>query len=369
MAEEKLYQLALSLASGVGNMTIRQMISYCGSPENIFKSNKAALRKIPGVGSKAIEGIFNKDLLALAEKEQIKNDKSNVSFTFVTDQDYPERLKKLRDAPCLLYTQGVQSLNFGKSVAIVGTRQASPYGKEVTEHIVKALKPYDPVIISGLAYGIDIAAHRATLKEGMKTIAVVASGLDIIYPAAHRSTFREILDQGAVVTENKLGTKPDAHYFPARNRIIAGLADVLIVVEAGVKGGALITANLANDYHKDVLAVPGNLGNQYSAGCNNLIRDNKAHVYTGIEDIEMLTNWDQEVNAKERQPLKPTNLSTNETLIYNLLYDQTEGLLFDDIAWQCQIKVNELASALLGLEFGGHVTTLPGKKYKLKIHG
>lgn len=368
MSEARKYQLALYLAKGVGDMFIRQLVSYCGSPEAVFKSKKSSILKIPGVGKKIADAISEPVLLDLAERELEKVEKKKIDFSFYTDKTFPDRLKVIRDAPSLLFYNGKTGLNFKRSVAIVGTRKATQYGKEITEDIVQQLGQYKPVIISGLAYGIDIAAHRAALRTGLETAAIVASGLDIVYPAAHKTTALEIVKQGVIVSENKLGTKPDAHFFPARNRIIAGLADLVIVVEAADRGGALITANIANSYNKDVIAVPGSIGESFSAGCNQLIRDNKAHIYTGISDIEMLTNWDQESQFGNSlcKNKKPDNLSLEEEKVFDLLQEVKDGIVFDDIAWKCQIQVNQLASMLLGMEFKGVISAMPGKKYKVK---
>lgn len=370
MSEVKLYQLALSLAEGVGDLNARQLVSYCGSPDAVFKSSKTKLLKIPGIGQKVVNSILDKDLFTKAEEELENCEAAGIDFCFFTDKDFPKRLKVIRDAPSLLFYKGSCDLNFKRSVAIVGTRKATPYGQEVTATIVSELKKYDPVIISGLAYGIDVAAHRSALKHGLQTAAIVASGLDIVYPAAHRSVAREILDQGVMVSENKLGVLPDAHFFPARNRIIAGMADVVIVVEAASKGGALITANIANAYNKDVLAVPGDIGNPYSTGCNQLIRDNLAHIYTGVQDIEMMTNWDQALDGFDDSDVEDLNiegLSEEEMSVIRLLTATKEGVLFDDIAWKCQLSVNQVASMLLGLEFKGLISTLPGKRYKMRV--
>ncbi|HRG11398.1 MAG TPA: DNA-processing protein DprA, partial [Cyclobacteriaceae bacterium] len=237
---------------GIGDFLLKQVVSYCGSAEQVFKTPKGKLLKIPGVGEVSAEAIKHGDTFKEAERELKKAEREEVEIILYTDKKYPLRLKSIEDAPALLYYKGNQNLNVPKTVGIVGTRQATEYGKEMVERICQELAPHNPLIISGLAYGIDIAAHKAALKNNLPTIGVMGSGMDVIYPAAHKETAKKMQNLGALITENRFGTKPDAHNFPARNRIIAGMCDALIVVEAAEKGGALITADIANSYNKDV---------------------------------------------------------------------------------------------------------------------
>jgi DNA processing protein len=253
-------------------------------------------------------------------------------------------------------------------VALVGTRQATDYGREQTERFVKGFVQHNPLVVSGLAYGIDITAHRAALQEGLDTIGVMGTGLDIIYPAAHRKTAEKMRTQGGLLTEFPFGTQPDRYNFPARNRIIAALADGTVVVEAARKGGALITAEIALSYNKDVLAVPGNLSNLTSEGCNYLIKAHKAALYAEPKDLEELLNWDEALHQQGKFRPTPTydaaDYSTEEFQLLEVLAISKEELL-DNLSWKAQLPVNQVASLLLGLEFRGVVKSLPGKKYVL----
>ena len=367
MQDEKIYKVALSLTSGVGDVITRHLISYCGSAQAVFKSPRGKLLKIPGIGPKTADSLLGRSALLQAEEQCRLAEQRGVRLLFYTDPDYPKRLKGIADAPVLLYCQGNADLNAAKSVGIVGTRKATPYGKEITEALVADLKRYASVmVVSGLAYGIDITAHRAALKNGVPTLGVMASGIDIVYPASHKNTAHQMQELGGLVTEYPFGTKPDAPHFPSRNRIIAALSDVVIVVEAAQKGGALITADIANSYNRDVMAVPGNLGQSHSEGCNFLIKDHKAHIYTGIGSLEALMNWQEgDPAAGKPQPDWPdASLTEEEKQVVVLLRHQKEMLL-DDLSWQSQIALGKLASLLLTLELRGVVKALPGKRFTL----
>ncbi len=365
---ERLSLLALHFIDGIGSYLIKQLISYCGSAQQVFKTPKGKLLKIPGIGVKTAEAVRTASPHHLAEKEFRKAEKEDVEILFFTDKQFPSRLKTIEDAPSLLYLKGNISLQQTKTVGIVGTRQATPYGKEMVEKIIEGLVPHQPVIISGLAYGIDIHAHKQAIKNNLPTIGVMGSGMDIIYPAVHKETAKKMLDAGGLITENHFGTKPDAHNFPARNRIIAGLSDALIVIEAAEKGGALITAEIANSYNKDVFAVPGNIGQTYSEGCNKLIRTNKANLITSVKDLEYIMNWTVEHGNGNNKPLTlfdATDFEPNEQKIIQLLREKNKPLPIDELSWKSEIQPSELASILLGLEFKGVIQSLPGKMYKV----
>ncbi|WP_338876730.1 DNA-processing protein DprA [Spirosoma sp. SC4-14] len=374
MSTDKHYQVALTLVPGVGSILIRQLVSYCGSATEVFRSPLARLMKIPGIGEVTARAILKSDVLTDAERILNRLEKMNASVLFYTDKAYPSRLKSLYDAPALLYVQGSGNLNTARTVALVGTRQATDYGRRITNEIIDVLTPYGATIISGLAYGIDISAHRASLVHGAPTIGVMASGLDIVYPNVHQKTAQEMLVQGGLLTESPPGTKPDAHLFPARNRIIAGLSDAIVVVEAAAKGGALITAEYANNYHREVFAVPGQLNQAFSAGCNKLIRENKAQIYTSPRDIIEALNWDitpstsvlarDKAGSANTQITLPLDITEEESQIVALLR-QSADLHIDDLSWKTQIPMGRLASLLLNLEFRGFVRSLPGKKYSI----
>ena len=365
MDKNRVAQLALHFVPGIGNFLIKQLISYCGSAEGVFKAPKNKLLKIPGIGEISADAILKQKPVEKAEKELVRAEKENVHILFHSDKDYPVRLKQINDAPSLLYVKGKGSLESSKVVAIVGTRNATGYGKSFADELLEALKPHKTLIISGLAYGIDIQAHKAALRYGLPTIGVMAGGINKLYPAAHRKTAEEMQENGAITTEQHFDVVPDAPKFPARNRIIAGLSDAIIVVEAAAKGGALITANIGNDYNRDVFAVPGEVGKKYSEGCNNLIKHNKAHLLSSVKDIEYIMNWSASESPPKQQTLDLNLFNDDEQLVLNTLKETLEGLQIDRLSWATQIPMNNLASILLALEFQGHVKSLPGKKYKL----
>jgi DNA processing protein len=366
---EKLCTLALVNTPGIGSVTIRQLISYCGNAENVFNSDFKKLIKIPGIGEKVARSILKKEGLAEAEKEWSDCVKSGAQLHFFSDATYPTRLKSLYDAPIVLYSKGNFDYNSYRTVGIVGTRQVSDYGKAVTENIIKELVPYNPLVVSGLAYGVDITAHRACLKNDLATIGVMASGLNVIYPAVHQKTAKEMLEKGGLVTENALATKPDFMRFPARNRIIAGLSDVTIVVESAKKGGSLITVDFAQNYHREVFAVPGNLSNTQSEGCNQLIRDNKACIFLSVQDMADAIGWNLQNKEEELSVISDTTMlfdgfTQDEGQVLSLLKRQG-NMQLDEISWQSGMHLNKLATLLLNLEFQGMVRSLPGKKYGL----
>lgn len=367
MSQERLSFLALHFISGVGDQLVKQLVSYCGSAEQVFKTPKGKLLKIPGIGPVTAESIRAGSTFHQAEKELKKAEKEETEILFYTDNKYPGRLKSIVDAPSILYHKGNANLNHSKSVAVVGTRQATEYGKEIVTKIVEELKPHDPLIVSGLAYGIDIQAHKQALKTNLPTIGVMGSGMDVIYPSVHKETAKKMINQGGLLTENHFGTKPDAHNFPARNRIIAGMCDALIVVEAAEKGGALITAEIANSYNKDVFAVPGSLGQTYSEGCNKLIRNNKATIYTSIKDLEYLMNWNVG-ESKSKNGSKKIDFSSfgvDEQKVLSMLQEKNGPMMIDELTIKTALSPSLLASLLLALEFSNVVKSLPGKQFAL----
>ena len=372
MAKDSLlYEVAIDLMPGIGSMLTRQLVSYCGSAKQVFSTPPGKLIKIPGIGQVHVKNILTNGLLQQAEAIVNQAEKENVKLLFYTHPEYPNRLKQIADAPTLLFYKGTANLNHSKIISVVGTRQSTGYGKEVTEQIVQSLVKHNVLILSGLAYGIDIAAHRAAVIANLPTVGVMASGLDIIYPAVHRKIAEKMLDNGGLLTENTFGTKPDAPRFPARNRIIAGLGDATIVVEAAIKGGALITADIAHSYNKDVMAVPGTINAPVSEGCNYLIKTNKAAMYTCLRDLEELLNWDLEkAGNSPKQSLSRKNkynandFTEEEFKLIGVL-EESKDEVIDNICWKAQIPISQISSLLLALEFKGVVKALPGKKFQL----
>ncbi|TAH44403.1 MAG: DNA-protecting protein DprA [Bacteroidetes bacterium] len=362
------YQIALSLAPGIGPVLARILVSYCGGVQEIFQIPKSHLEKIPGIGPEKAIGLHSKEILVKAEREVVFIRKHSIQSLFYLDKDYPARLKYCEDSPILLFFKGKAELNSNRVVAIVGTRQYSPYGRELTESLVEDFLKYDVLIVSGLAYGIDIIAHRSATFHQIPTVAVTAHGLDRIYPSAHISTAEKMIKCGGILTEYISGTKPDRENFPSRNRIVAGMCDATIVIESGIKGGALITAEIANGYNRDVFAFPGRVKDLCSQGCLQLIRENKATLVTSADDIARAMNWDLEEEEKIKKMKKQLDLflelDPEQKKIISIL--QEDGVVaIDLLAIKAGMPVSKVSSILLGLEFSGVLRSLPGKVYEL----
>jgi len=360
MHDEKLQQVELSLLPGIGPVTVRQLISYCGSACGVFGTSEARLGSIPGIGKKTAHTISAGRNQALA-RDQLKMAAAfQASIHFFTDESYPHRLKQLEDGPVLLFTRGRPAYDRQYTIGIVGTRRPTPYAISVIRKILNELYHYRPTVISGLAYGVDIAAHLEALKLGLPTIGVMGSGLDHFYPNAHKNIAERMVDQGGLVTELRFGCKPEMYHFPSRNRIIAGLSDVLLVVEARKKGGALITAAYGNAYGKACFAVPGAIDAPASAGCNQLIKLQKARMMTCVEDIVEPLRWSK----------NPVNISTflqgtPEARILEVLGNFPEGVHIDRLSRKTQIPINKMGVYLLNLEVRGQIKTAPGHKFLL----
>lgn len=365
MDQARLAQIALNFVPGIGHMLTKQLVSYCGSAQAVLKTPKSKLLKIPGIGPKAIEAIQKEMPIMKAEEELSKCEKLGVDILLYTDERFPKRLRQINDAPSLLYYKGNIDLNTSKIVSIVGTRKATEYGKSQTEALVEQLKSHNALIVSGLAYGIDICAHKSAIRNDLATIGVMASGIDKIYPAIHKDTANYMLANGGLLSENPIGSIPDAPKFPARNRIIAGMADAVIVVEAAKKGGALITANIANSYNKDVFAFPGDVGNEFSEGCNSLIKSNKAHLLQSVKDLEYIMNWEANAPVQNENIIDLEQLDEDEKVVITELMQQKESIAIDNLSWKTQFSPSKLASILLNLEFKGYVNSLPGKRFRL----
>lgn len=360
-----LYQIGLTLLPGVGDVIGKKLVAYCGSPEAVFREKREHLEKIPGIGEKLIQNILSQNVLARAEEEIQFIEKYQITPLFYLDKNYPELLKHCPDSPMMLYYKGTASLNKTRIVSIVGTRKATEYGKWVCEKLVEGLKDYDVLVVSGLAYGIDTCAHRSALDHGLKTVAILGHGLDRIYPYMNRSLAKRIVNQGGLLTEFLSGTLPDRENFPKRNRIIAGIADATVVVEAAVTGGALITAAIASSYSRDVFAIPGRVGDIWSEGCNNLIRDNLAALIQNADDLARLMGWQKKSDiSSARQAELPIDLTPEEEKIVSILRVNGECGI-DEIVIKSDLNVSKVAAILLNLEFRGIVKALPGKMFKI----
>ncbi|MCC5943984.1 MAG: DNA-processing protein DprA [Bernardetiaceae bacterium] len=374
-----LYILALSMLPNVGSKNAKLLMSYCGSAEKVFKLPAGKLTRVPNIGKLTADAIVahREDALKRAEKQLQIAEKQQVQILPYTHEDFPQRFRNHDDMPFLIFKKGKASLNQPRSVAIVGTRKATDYGKNFTADIIKDLKKYKPMIVSGLAYGIDIQAHRSALQQELPTIAALASGLDTIYPAAHKNTAEQICQNGALISEYPFGVKPEARHFPHRNRLIAALADVVLVAEAAIKGGALITAEIANVYGKDVFALPGSLDMTYSEGCNHLIKTHKAHLLTSISDIDYIARWDTDDmipahnNGIEVSTTKPKKtalfqeLPESERRIAQVIQTAGGTLAIDEIAIKAELPMSEVSVALFQMEFKDLIKALPGKQYQL----
>lgn len=349
----------------MGDARVKKLVAYCGGAKAVFKQSKTFLEKIPNIGAAIAGAVQSSETLKKAEQELEFADKNQVMVTSFLDDGYPQRLKHCEDSPIVLYSKGNGSINPPRAISIVGTRTATRYGKVMTENIIEGLSQSNITILSGLAYGIDITAHRACLKFNVPTIACLAHGLDRIYPAEHTNTANEMLENGALITDFPIGTKPDRENFPKRNRIVAGMADATVVIEAAVKGGALITAELANDYSRDVFAVPGRVGDIYSAGCHQLIMSNKAALATSAEDILKALSWN--VDAKKSKPQTQTrllvNLNPDQEKLVAILQEKPQRI--DMLTVLSGLSMSKVALLLLELEYEGIVSNLPGKVYKL----
>ena len=367
MDENLLYKIALSIIPGIGGILARNVIAYVGSVEGVFKESLKSLQKIPGIGEINAHRIKDKDIFKNAEKELRFIEKNEIEVLFYTDKIFPRRLKTCADSPVLLYTKGNLNLNEQRIVSIVGTRNATNYGKQVCDELIQKFseRNYKVLIVSGLAYGIDIQAHKSALKYNLPTAGVIAHGLDKIYPSLHAETAKKMQEDGGLVTDFPSGTKIDPSNFIRRNRIIAGLADATIVVESAQKGGALITAEIASSYNRDVFAFPGRSGDVYSKGCNQLIRNSGANLMEGIDDLEFFMGWEKTSKNKAVQSSLFVELTPDEEKIVTLLRENGE-LFIDQISSELTLQVSRVSAMLLTLEFKNVLVAMPGKMYKLK---
>jgi len=368
MKDPLLYKIAISLLPGIGGVLARNLIAYIGSIEGVFKEKFNALLNVPGIGEKNARKISNPEILKKAEEEIRFIDQNNIRVYFYTDKGYPRRLLQCPDAPVLIYVKGDINLDFDKVISIVGTRNATDYGKETCNNLVRSLseRNHRVLIVSGLAYGIDIQAHKSALQVNLPTVGVLGHGLDLLYPSLHADIARKMQENGGLVSDFPSKTKIEPPNFIRRNRIIAGLADATIVVESGEKGGALVTADIAFSYNRDVFAVPGRVNNFWSKGCNKLIRNNGASLIESVADLEYFMGWeknDHQADAFQKQ-LFP-GLEPDEKIICDVL-NRNNPVFIDQVCAQTKLPVSKVSSLLLNLEFKGVVTALPGKMYKMK---
>jgi DNA processing protein len=361
------FKIAISLIPGIGAVTARNLIAYVGSVEGVFQEKEKNLMKIPGVGEVNAKKVVRQDVLERAKLEVDFILKNQIQTFFYLDENYPIRLKNCSDAPIILYYRGNANLNEQRIVSIVGTRNATNYGKEICEELIRSFseKNYRLLVLSGLAYGIDVHAHKACLKYNVPTVGVFAHGLDTINPTLHAPVAAKMLENGGLISDFISKTKIDRPNFLRRNRIIAGLADATIIVESAEKGGALVTADIANSYNRDVFAFPGRSTDLYSRGCNKIIKLNEAVLVENAADIEKAMNWDMKLSVpKNIQTSLFVELTSEEQKLVDLL---KEGDRFvDEITIETNLSMSKVSALLLGLEFKGAIISLPGKMYRLR---
>lgn len=365
MQNDLLYQIALTLIPNIGDVHAKALTNHFGSAEAIFHAPKKELDRLEGIGPVRAGSIKSFKDFSKAEEEIQFIRKYKIKPLFLTDKDYPQRLLNCYDSPPLLYYKGNAELNSSKIIAIVGTRNHDEYGKTACEKLIEELVNEDLIIVSGLAFGIDSIAHRTALKNNIKTVGVLAHGLDRVYPSQNATLAKQMISNGGLLTEFSSNTVPDRQNFPGRNRIVAGMSDAVIVVESGLKGGSLITAELANGYNKDVFAIPGRMNDGKSEGCNYLIKNNKAALITCADDILDNMGWKQtKKNSTRKQKELFIELTSDEKIVTDILQTQIQ-VHIDELYFKSKLSSSAVAQALLMLEMQGIVSSMPGKIYKI----
>ncbi|WP_421751171.1 DNA-processing protein DprA [Croceimicrobium sp.] len=366
--EAKAAALALSLMDGIGPVRARKLIAHCGSPEAVFKESKQSLERIPGIGSFLVQEIRRSRKLVEAEKQLSEADNKGWAVHYFEDKAYPRRMRHCEDAPVVLFQKGHTPLNAKRCISIVGTRNMTDYGRDFLHQFLEEAQSLNLLIFSGLAYGVDACAHRKALDNGIVNCAVLAHGLDRIYPALHRKLATEIVEAGGSwLSEFPTGTNPDRENFPKRNRIIAAMSDAVIVVEAARKGGALITAEFANQYNRDVFALPGRIHDPHSEGCNLLIKSHRAYLLEGARDLSYIMRWEAISPMAQKKQLELfENLSPDERLLIDALVPEKESKSLDWLLGKCGITGAQCLRILMSLELKGLLETVPGPRYRLK---
>jgi DNA processing protein len=373
MEKDTLYQLALGKVPGIGPVYTRRLLHHFGEARAIFQASESTLIDIPGLGSKRAHDIAHFKSFSAVEKEQIFMDKYSIHPLFITDPQYPQRLLRCPDAPILLFFKGHTDLNATKIISIIGTRSPTEYGRQITEKLIKDIAAFTPgtLIISGLAYGIDAVAHKAALKYHLPTVGILGHGLDQIYPSEHTSLAREMLRTGGLLTKFNIDTKPDAYNFPIRNRIVAGISDAVIVTESRSRGGSLLTVENALTYQRKVFAIPGRITDEKSAGCNTLIREGKARLLINAAQLMDEMHWQlpsAKPTAVQTSLFTPSGersgLTENERALLQF-FDEKKTRSLTDLLAHSRQDAGTLAITLLNLELLGHISTLPGKMYRL----
>jgi DNA processing protein len=357
------YQLALQKVEGVGDVVAKKLLSHFGNAESIFKAKTLHLKKIGGVGSILLNNLKDPSIFRKAEAELNFIENNAVDVLYFRDENYPERLKHCVDGPILLFASGKMDFTNRKIISVVGTRQITSYGLDVCRKLISDLAPLNPVIVSGFAYGVDITAHQAAMEHNLQTIGVIAHGLNQMYPKVHKKHISKVEANGGFLTEFWSSSDPDRENFVKRNRIVAGISEATIVIESADKGGSLITANMANDYNRDVFAVPGRITDKFSQGCNNLIKTQRANVLTSAADLVYMLNWDLETSSKPIQKQLFVALESDEQKVYDYLLQNGRQML-DTIALETGFPIFKMSSMLLNMELKGVIRPLPGKLFE-----
>jgi DNA processing protein len=364
MSEENLiYLLALLRIEGVGDIMAKKLLNHFGTAENVLKAKSQQLASIDGVGSVLLKNFKDKTVFEKAQQELDFIRNNNIEVLSFQDDDYPDRLKHCIDGPVLLFSAGNINLKKRKIISIVGTRQITSYGTEFCRKLIEDLAPLDPIIVSGFAYGVDIVAHQLAMEYNLQTIGVLAHGLNQIYPKTHKKYMSKMEQNGGFMTEFWSTSNPDKENFVRRNRIVAGMTEATIVIESADRGGSLITANMANDYNRDVFAVPGRTTDKYSLGCNNLIKTQKANLLTSAADLIYILNWDIAKETKSVQKQLFVELDSDEQKVYDYLL-KTGKELMDTIALHCDFPIYRISGLLLNMELKGVIRPLPGKIFE-----
>ncbi len=364
MDNELLYQVALTKIPNIGDIHTRTLASVFGNASDVFRASRKQLECIPGLGTVRVNSILSFRNFHECEKEVDFIEKFHITPLFINGKDYPKRLLHCADAPVLLYYRGTVLPDHPRILAVVGTRNNSDHGRRITERIIQELAEHQVLIISGLAYGIDTIAHRASIKYGLPTIGVLAHGLGVIYPEENHSLARNMLKQGGLLTEFTGSTLPAKENFPKRNRVVAGLSDATLVIESGIKGGSLITAGIADSYNRDVFAIPGRPSDEKSSGCNQLVRTHRAQLVRNADDILTAMNWKADPSKKLIQRSFFNDLEGDEKIVFEVLKDKG-ALAIDMLSLESALSPGNLASVLLSLELKGIVLAQPGRVYAL----
>jgi DNA processing protein len=362
--DELFYYLALQSVEGIGPVNARMLIEHCGSAKKVFDENQHKLKLIKGIGPLMLRELKSATPLKKAEYEMCFMEKHKISASTINDQTYPSKLKYCHDAPLVLFQKGKFDIRQRKIISIVGTRMMTAYGSQFLSEFIHSIKKHDPIVISGLAYGIDSCAHLESIKNNVSTVGVLAHGLDRIYPRSHYKLAEKMLEQGGLYSEFWSGSAPEKANFVKRNRIIAGISEATIVIESADRGGSLITADLAASYNRDVFAVPGRVKDTYSKGCNMLIKSNKAAMISSVKDLEYVLGWSSDLSQKPSvQKELFIVLDTNEKLLYEHL-KKVKKTLLDQLSLEIGLSIQSTLMLLLQLELKGLVKSLPGKCYQ-----